>query len=237
MNLGELISIKTDEESNSKHTRYNEELKLFSCIQQGDINKLIDEMKNLNTSVTTGKLSNDSITQYRYLAVSTITLATRYAIQGGLNEKEAYNFSDEFIMTVDTLQTKEEIMNHMGIKIIQLTQSVQKSKKKPSQSPHVKKCISYINENIKSKITVSTVAEYCGLSSDYLSKIFKEEMGENLSSFITRKKLEKSKELIIDKKSNSQICEMLSFSSQSHFITSFKKYFGMTPSEFYSMAK
>ena len=94
MNLCELISIKTDEENNSKHTRYNEELKLFSCIQQGDINKLIDEMKKLNTSVTTGKLSNDSITQYRYLAVSTITLATSYAIQGGLNEKEAYDFSD-----------------------------------------------------------------------------------------------------------------------------------------------
>ena len=59
MNLGELISIKTDDESSGKHTRYNEELRLFSCIQQGDINKLIEEMKNLNTSVTTGKLSDD----------------------------------------------------------------------------------------------------------------------------------------------------------------------------------
>lgn len=67
MNLGELISIKTDDESSGKHTRYNEELRLFSCIQQGDINKLIEEMKNLNTSVTTGKLSDDGITQYRYL--------------------------------------------------------------------------------------------------------------------------------------------------------------------------
>ena len=237
MNLGELITIKTDDESNEKHTRYNEELKLFSCIQQGDINKLIDEMKNLNTSVTTGKLSNDSITQYRYLAVSTITLATRYAIQGGLNEKEAYDFSDEFILAVDSLHTKEDIINHMGIKIIQLTQAVKKSKKKPSQSPHIKKCISYINENLESKITVSDIAEYCGLSSDYLSKIFKEEMGENLSSFITRKKLEKSKELILNKKSNSEICTELSFSSQSHFITLFKKYFGLTPGEFYKMAK
>ena len=237
MNLGELISIKTDDESSGKHTRYNEELRLFSCIQQGDINKLIEEMKNLNTSVTTGKLSNDGITQYRYLAVSTITLAIRYAIQGGLNEKEAYDFSDEFIRAVDALQTKEEIINHMALKIIQLTQAVAKSKKKPSQSPHIKRCVSCINENIESKITVSALAERCGLSPDYLSKIFKEEMGENLSSFITRKKLEKSKELIMEKKSNAEICKTLSFSSPSHFITLFKKYFGLTPGEFYDIAK
>ena len=41
----------------------------------------------------------------------------------------------------------------------------------------------------------------------------------------------------MNKKSNAEICEMLSFSSQSHFITSFKKYFGLTPSEFYNIAK
>lgn len=97
MDIGELINIKTLEQSdsfdkNEKHTRYTTEIKIFSCVQQGDINKLIKELKNISALVVTGKLSNDSVMQYRYLAVSTITLATRYAIQGGLNEKEAYDF-------------------------------------------------------------------------------------------------------------------------------------------------
>ena len=62
-------------------------------------------------------------------------------------------------------------------------------------------------------------------------------MGESLSAFITRKKLEKSKELIMEKKSNAEICKALSFSSPSHFITLFKKYFGLTPGEFYGISK
>lgn len=237
MNIGRLISIKTFDEDGGKHTRYKEELRLFSCIQQGDINKLIDELKKLNTSVTTGRLSNDSINQYRYLAVSTITLATRYAIQGGLNEKEAYDFSDDFILTVDSLQTKEDILNHMGVKIIALTRAVEKSRRKPSQSPHVKKCVSYINEHIAQKISVGDLAAYCSLSRDHLSKIFKEEMGETLSAFITGKKLDRSKELIMQGKSNQDVCRELCFSSQSHFITCFKKYFGMTPGEYRNMTK
>lgn len=236
MNSGELISIKTDDDS-SRHTRYNEELKLFSCIQQGDINKLIEELKKLNTSVITGRLSDDDINQYRYIAVSTITLAIRYAIQGGMNEKEAYDFSDEFIFSIDSLKTKEEITEHICRKIIQLTYTVQKCRKTPPQSPHIKKCVAYINEHIEEKITVSSLAGYCGLSRDHLAKIFKEEMGVNPSSYITGRKLEKAKELILGGKTNGEICKILKFSSASHFITAFKKYCGMTPGEFYNMAK
>ena len=83
MDIGKLINIKTLEDEanvlgqNEKHTRYTTEIKIFSCVTQGDINKLVKELKNISALVVTGKLSNDSVMQYRYLAVSTITLATR----------------------------------------------------------------------------------------------------------------------------------------------------------------
>lgn len=243
MNIGELISIKTLEDEQNifgdseKHTPYRDEIRMFSCVQQGDLGQLIKTFKTLNTTVTTGKMSNDDIMQYKYMAVSTVTLATRYAIQGGLNEKTAYGFSDNMIMLVDSLTSKESILSCLASQIIRLTKMVKKSKTKPAQSPHIKKCIFYINENICSKITVSKLAEVCNISSDYLSQIFKEEMGENLSSYILRMKLEKSKELFMQGKSNKEICSILGFSSQSHLTTSFKKYYGLTPKEFISISK
>lgn len=243
MDIGELINIKTleDEENvfgqNEKHTRYTTEIKIFSCVQEGDINKLIKELNNISASVVTGKLSNDSVMQYKYLAVSTITLATRYAIQGGLNEKAAYDFSDKAIITVDGLESKNEILNFLANEIIKLTERVSKSKLKPSQSPHVRKCIVYINENINKKITVSELSEICNISSDYLSQVFKEEMGENLSTYITEKKLEKAKDMIVKGKSNNEISTALGFSSASHFITVFRKSCNMTPGEYYSLTK
>lgn len=243
MDIAELINIKTlEDESNvfgqsEKHTRYTTEIKIFSCVQQGDINKLIKELKNINALVVTGKLSNDSVMQYRYLAVSTITLATRYAIQGGLNEKEAYDFSDRVIMLVDSMNSKIKILNLLVKEIINLTNMVNKSKLKPSQSPHVRKCICYINENINEKITVSMLSEICNISSDYLSQIFKDEMGENLSTYITKRKLETAKDMIVQGKSNHEICESLGFSSVSHFITAFKRNYTMTPTEYFNLTK
>ncbi len=235
MNIGELINIKTLEENESpgiRHTPYSAEIRLFSCVQMGDTNKLLTELESIASSIITGKLSNDVIMQYKYLAVSIITLATRYAIQGGLSEKIAYEFSDRFIMAVDGMSSKEEIILYVGSEVVTLTELVKKSKLHPQQSPHVRKCMQYINENITSKISVAILSDYCGISSDYLSQIFKEETGENLSSYITRKKLEKAKELLTQGKRAKEICSLLAFSSQSHFITSFKKYYHMTPTQY-----
>lgn len=243
MDISELIKIKTLEDGtnvfdkNERHTRYTTEIKIFSCVQQGDINKLLKELKNISALIVTGKLSNDSVMQYRYLAVSTITLATRYAIQGGLNEKEAYDFSDRVIMLVDSMNSKTKILNLLAKEIISLTNMVNKSKLKPFQSPHVRKCICYINENINEKITVSMLSEICNISPDYLSQIFKEEMGENLSAYITKRKLEAAKIMITEGKSNHEICEVLGFSSVSHFITAFKRNYNMTPTEYFNLAK
>lgn len=241
MKLGELINIKTIEKDNpdfnERHTRYTTEIKLFSCVQQGNIEKLISEISNIEQSVVTGKLSNDDITQYKYLTVSTITLATRYAIQGGLNEKTAYDFSDNVIMTVDSLTSKDEVMNFLASKIIKLTNMVKESKLSPSQSPYVRKCICYINDNIDKKITVSSLSEICNISPDYLSQVFKDEMGENLSTYITKRKLETAKDMLTKGKSNNEICRYLGFSSVSHFITAFKKHYNMTPTEYLNLTK
>lgn len=243
MDIGELICIKTlEDEANifgkdEKHTSYRAEVRLFSCVQQGDIEKLMNELKGIDSTITMGKMSVDDLTQYKYMAVSAITLATRYAIQGGLNEKTAYDFSDRVIMLVDGLDTRGEILLCLASEIVNLTKMVNKSKVHPSHSPYVKKCICFINENISERLSVSQLSEHCGISADYLSKIFKEEIGENLSSYITRKKLETAKNLIMQKKSSKEICEILAFSSHSHFITAFKKFYNMTPTEYYKLVK
>ena len=79
-------------------------------------------------------------------------------------------------------------------------------------------------------LTVESVAEHTGFSRAYLSHKFKTQLGFNLSSFIIRSKLEEAKILLrYSGKSIGEISSYLCFSSQSHFHTAFKKYFGVTP--------
>lgn len=240
MNIGELVTVKTIENKNAfdeKHTPYSAEIRLLSCVQQGDIESLITQLKNLDSIIVMGRMSDDELTQYKYMAVSTITLATRYAIQGGLSETKAYEFSDRVINAIDKLTDKNEILMCLGIEIVKLTEVVKRNKKNPEFSPHTRNCIKYINENLSQKISVSSVAKYCGISADYLSQIFKKEIGENLSTYILRQKLEKAKMMLMDGCSSKEICTKLEFSSPAYFVTVFKRFYQMTPSEYIKITR
>ncbi len=224
-------------ESNTYHLSYKVENQLFSCVKEGNVEKLFDKLKLFNESIVVGQMSENDLRQYKYMAVSSITLATRYAIDGGLNESDAYSFSDGFIRKIDALDSPEMITEEICLAVIQLTNSVAEEKSRLKFSPYVRKCIAYINKNINKKITVKDLAQECGISQDYLSHIFKKEIGEKLSSYILKCKLGAAKTLLLEGLSNNRIADTLGFSSESHFISVFKKQYGITPKKFVTIAK
>lgn len=243
MNASQLLNIKilpheltkslyNQIENKEVHLSYKDEKRMLACIAQGDIKKLVDELQVFNRAINVGNMSSDSLNQYKYMAVSTITLATRYAIEGGLNEADAYAFSDMFIRKIDELNSTDAIIDALVQAVIKITNSVAEEKSRLRHSPHIRRCISYINKNISKKITIKDLSDECGLSADYLSHLFKSEMGENLSSYILRTKLDMSKNLLLEGFDNTDISSMLGFSSQSHFISVFKKQYGITPKKF-----
>lgn len=244
MNSDELMSIKVIPkdikkqsykrlESGLFHTPYRDEIRLFSCIKNGDLKKLVFELNQLGIqNITVGQMSENDLQQSKYMAVSFITLATRYAIQGGLDENKAYEYSDEFIRNIDKAKTKSAVNAYIVDGAVELTNLISKERKNLTYSPHIRRCISYINKNLDKRLTVEDIAKHCRLSPDYLSHIFKEEIGVNLSYYITKQKLELAKTLIWENYDNEKICYMLGFSSQSHFISLFKKEYGITPREY-----
>lgn len=249
MNYDELLSINTIPKEIEKsiyeqsergliHTSYRDEIRLFSCIKEGDPDKLLEQVQPfLSSGIFVGEMSGNDLMQFKYIAVSTIALATRYAIQGGLNEMTAYSFSDLFIRTVDEKETISDIIFLLAGKIMELTKMVKESRDKNIHSPHIRKSISYIDKNISKKITVKEIADYCSVSADYLSHLFKKEMGDSLSNYILRQKLELAKTLLWEGCDSKKVCSSLGFCSQSHFISSFKKEYDITPNEYISQIK
>lgn len=233
----QLLSVKIV--SNSKdnkplyHTPYTDEIRVYSCVKEGNTERLFEEIQHLvPMGISVGKMSENNITQHKYMAVSCITLATRYAIQGGLDETAAYSFSDEFIRSIDSFDESTDIMENLADAVVKLTNMVKASKNEPKYSPHIRKSLKYIAKNICKKITVKEIAEHCGLTADYLSNLFKKEVGENLSAYILRQKLEKAQTLLFNGYDNKSICNELGFNSQSFFITAFKKQYEQTPNEY-----
>ena len=97
-------------------------------------------------------------------------------------------------------------------------------------SGNLMSAIRFVRQNVYSKITVDDIAAQLGYSRSHTSRIFHENFGFSPGEFIIRTKLEESKMLLVNSdKSISEISSMLLFSSQSHFQSSFKKQYGITP--------
>lgn len=220
-------------ESGVTHTPYEIEAIFYSLIRSGDVKKVSESLDSFfDNGIVVGRLALDNLRQIQYWAVCCITLATRYAIQGGLNETDAFNLSDKYIRSIDKLTTQEQIIAFLAEKAIELTEKVNLSHCKLEYPNAISDCINYIYKNLHTKLTVPLLAEYCCLSPDYLSALFKKTVGINLHSYILKQKLEAAKTMLNGKYEYSSIGYYLGFSSESHFIASFKKQFGVTPKQY-----
>ncbi|MGG1550271.1 response regulator transcription factor [Paenibacillus ferrarius] len=103
----------------------------------------------------------------------------------------------------------------------------------PSLRPEIMKACQYVSQHLDRKISLEEVAEHCFLNPSYFSRFFKKEVGESFIEYVTRKKMERAKELLNQTNHpSSKICEMLGYDNQSYFIKTFKTYVGVTPVEY-----
>jgi two-component system response regulator YesN len=96
----------------------------------------------------------------------------------------------------------------------------------------------YIRENIEKRVTLQEAAVNVCLSAGYLSMIFKKHCGENFVDYVNRCKIEKARMMLkSDEYLIGQVGEALSFENAYYFAKVFKRYTGMTPSEYRARLK
>ncbi|MFD0959961.1 response regulator [Paenibacillus chungangensis] len=112
----------------------------------------------------------------------------------------------------------------------------QKSIELPSskrQSHIVQQIHQYVQENLARDVTLRTISEHVFLHPVYLSRLYKKETGETLSTYIQRVRIERAVYLL--KHTNMKILEIsqaIGFLKPQYFISLFKEHFGVTPQEF-----
>ncbi|MDR6550604.1 response regulator [Paenibacillus qinlingensis] len=97
----------------------------------------------------------------------------------------------------------------------------------------VNKIHAYIEQNLSKDVTLQSISEHVYLHAVYLSKIYKEITGLNLSEYILHARMEEAKRLL-EKTSFKiyEITEKVGYQSPQHFIRRFKHYYGVTPDGF-----
>ncbi len=214
------------------HIPYDKEMSFYQSIRNGDM----EEMHRLFTPLAVegfGKLSENPLRNLKYHLIITIAFITRYCIEGGLEMESAYNLSDIYIRRIDTCNSQEEL--HIIHKELceAYVKRMQKSKTQIHYSKPIQLAIDYIYDNLHNKILLEEIAQAAGLSDSYLSKLFHKETGKNISEYIITKRVDAAKNLLMfTEYTTSEISNFLNFSSESHFIATFKKHTGITPKKF-----
>jgi AraC-like DNA-binding protein len=84
-----------------------------------------------------------------------------------------------------------------------------------------------------SNLTVDALAEFGGLSVNYMRKVFKDIEGVSINQYLSEYRFEKAKSLLLDTDlPANRIGEMVGFENTKYFYFSFKKYSGKTPDHF-----
>lgn len=99
-------------------------------------------------------------------------------------------------------------------------------------SKTIEKALRYIEENYSKHISLIDVSKHIYLSHEYFSRLFKEEVGKNFSTYLTLYRMNKAKELIkgTDMKI-SQIAMEVGYTNPGYFSKNYKKYMGTSPED------
>ncbi len=226
-------NLSDQRETTALHHDVELEKQLFQSIKEGRTEKL-RELANFDPK-NLGILSKSSyLRSQKNIAIAGITLATRAAMEGGLHSEIAYTMSDLYIQHMEELTDIQSVVKHRTEAMFAFAERVKQSRSE-KYSRVVAECQKYIYNHIYEEVTVAALAEKMRLNANYLSQLFKKEVGIPIHSYIMREKVEEAKKLLTASElSLSEICARLNFYDQSHFTKIFKKLTGVTPKQFRS---
>ncbi|MBE6643878.1 MAG: helix-turn-helix domain-containing protein [Ruminococcaceae bacterium] len=97
----------------------------------------------------------------------------------------------------------------------------------------VLKIISFMEKHLYGHFTMSELSRELSFGKTYISKYFSKVSGYSVMNYFTMMKINEAKRLIRETPNNfSEISEMLMFTNSHYFSSVFKKYTGMTPSQY-----
>ena len=200
--------------------------KLYNNVVAGRV----ESAKEIITSLYVSNFEQNS----RLLSMKAIEIIKSRLRDCVISIAEKYNICvDEQILLLHEEQNINKYFDIVCEAMEVLSTEIRKKGEFP-QNNTVQKIVNYINENYcDNALSLKQISQQLGLHETYISKVFKEEYGENLSVAIEKLRIEKAAAMIknTDMKIN-DIAEQVGYTSALSFRRAFKKITGVTPGDY-----
>ena len=141
---------------------------------------------------------------------------------------------EELHLTIDNLIDNVRRLKGKFSGALKQDDKVEKIEVKGNDEELMERIMKVVNENLSdSDFNVEKMCDEVGVSRTQLHRKLKEMTGVPTSEFLRNIRLNEAARLIRERKINiTQVSYMVGFANNSHFSTAFKKYFGMSPTEY-----
>lgn len=183
-------------------------------------------------------LKNAEIEGWRYLEVrQTLKRIVSVLCANSQNGQEALQLTELDNLT-DLLDKTSELLDLESIigildQIIDICIDTHQMEVSETISGTILQVAKYIRENYHEELSLGQLAKRFLIESSYLSRLFRQQMGENLMSYIARQRMERAKQYICQGDiSLTEISFLVGYDDYNYFSRVFKKMVGISPREY-----
>lgn len=180
-----------------------------------------------------GGINRENLKNF-YCATVTIINNIRVSVSGAENNTKGLISKDissliRMIEKSDNLKELNSILEEISLSVV--------SRVNKYNSKGIKlimqRALEFIEENYNEQISLNEIAEYTFVSTYYISRLFKKELGKNFVDYLNEIRITKAKELLKDLRYKTyEVAELVGITDAHYFSKLFKKYESITPSEY-----
>lgn len=205
--------------------------RILEALKQTDPDKMDSLLSEAYQAAVRSNLSPDLIRQFSFeLAVRALQTVEALGMNTDELKGKAGNLHDRIHQCENWRQAEQLVSSFMS----GLASAIEERRSQRGKSDTIDNILVYIQEHYSdSALSLDQLADEFHLNPTYISKLFKDHAEGNFIDYLIETRIRASKELLKDKNIKvSEISDAVGYTNSRSFMRTFKKYTGLTPTEY-----
>lgn len=223
---GHITQEETQEETGGLLYREEQTAELAECLLNADEEGSREILREIRENASKWRASTLDLKLKMVQFMNLVTQSCREYLDG--KNEELLKYQKEILNAVDLEELFRIVQKYQKCILDAVLKSTM-----GTMEVLMGKAVVYMENHYKEKLSLEEVANYVGLSQYYFSNLFKKTKGVKFSSYLNEVRIDEAKKMLRNPKITiAKICEEVGFNDQPYFSKNFKKYTGMTVTEY-----
>lgn len=201
---------------------------VMGCFYDGNLELMAVRLNNLFTSVSTN--SSNKLDSIRNVCIELTATLLRVVQEMGVVRTQEMDSIYTYIAQIESIPEISDWFISYSSRMLRAVGDLRKNKTQQILDLAER----YIETNLGNPdLSVQSISDYVDLSAPYFSNIFFQSKGVHINEYVNRIRIQRAQQMLTESNAKvTNIARDLGFSSPSYFNSVFKRYAGVTPSQY-----